>query len=59
MPVVKLQEAWIYAGVRYGPGEAEMPNDVAKALSEKGAIVGEKKKAAPKLPEPDQESDKE
>ncbi len=55
MVKVQLAESWIYSGVRYGPGEVEMPNDVAKALSEKGAIAGEAKKPAAKPAESDKE----
>ncbi len=34
-----LEQGWIYAGTRYGPGEGvEIPDDVAKELEAKGAF---------------------
>lgn len=38
MPKVTLREAFIYAGKVYGPGEAEVSDEVKKALAEKGAF---------------------
>lgn len=38
MPKVQLREAYIFAGTVYGPGETDVPDDVKKALTEKGAF---------------------
>jgi len=38
MPKVTLSEGWIYGGTRYGPGEADLPDDVHKALGARGAF---------------------
>lgn len=55
MTRVTLDETWIYAGLRYGPGEVEVPNDVAAALAERGAIrtgVAQVAGAAERTPPP-------
>jgi hypothetical protein len=40
--------AWIYAGVVYAPGEQEIPESHAKALTTRGAIKGAKPTAEQK-----------
>lgn len=34
-----LSRTWLYAGKFYGPGEAELPDEVAAALEAKGAFL--------------------
>lgn len=33
-----LTQCWIFAGTRYGPGEADLPDEVHAALASKGAF---------------------
>lgn len=38
MSKVTLSECWIYNGVRYGPGEVDVPDDVRDVLQARGAF---------------------
>lgn len=47
MPKVTLAEGWVYAGKRYGPGEADLPDDAHAALKAKGALAEAESPASP------------
>jgi hypothetical protein len=36
-----LNQEWIFAGKRYGPGEVDLPDDAAEALKARGAFGDE------------------
>lgn len=41
MPKMTLDRTYLYAGETYGPGEAEVPEDVAKPLAARVKAVAE------------------
>lgn len=53
MTTVTLEGCWIFAGKRYGPGEADLPEDAHKALGAKGAFTPEVAATAAEKPADD------
>lgn len=46
MPKLELDRVWIYAGVYYGPGITEVPDEAAEAIRAKGGDLSAPVKAA-------------